>query len=77
MRNVWFIPSTDTLYKWLQRAGFNNVKLVDVSVTSVDEQRSTEWMRFESLADYLDPQDRRLTVEGYPAPRRAVFVARR
>jgi tRNA (mo5U34)-methyltransferase len=77
MRNVWFIPTTDTLHKWLQRAGFNDVKLIDVSVTTVDEQRSTEWMRFESLADYLDPRDRRLTVEGYPAPRRAVFIARR
>ncbi|MGD8912394.1 MAG: tRNA 5-methoxyuridine(34)/uridine 5-oxyacetic acid(34) synthase CmoB [Candidatus Thiodiazotropha sp.] len=77
MRNVWFIPSTETLHKWLERAGFNAVKLVDVTVTSVEEQRSTEWMRFESLADYLDPVDRTLTVEGYPAPRRAIFIARR
>ncbi|MEW8430171.1 MAG: DUF1698 domain-containing protein, partial [gamma proteobacterium symbiont of Ctena orbiculata] len=59
------------------RAGFSDVKLIDVSVTGVDEQRSTRWMRFESLADYLDPVDRSLTVEGYPAPRRAIFTARR
>ncbi|MEW8068099.1 MAG: DUF1698 domain-containing protein, partial [Candidatus Thiodiazotropha endolucinida] len=44
--------------------------------TTIEEQRATEWMRFESLADYLDPADRSLTIEGYPAPRRAVFVAR-
>ena len=77
MRNVWFIPTTETLHKWLQRAGFKDVKLIDVSVTTVDEQRSTEWMRFESLADYLDPQDQSLTIEGYPAPRRAIFIAKR
>ncbi|MEW8292656.1 MAG: tRNA 5-methoxyuridine(34)/uridine 5-oxyacetic acid(34) synthase CmoB [Candidatus Thiodiazotropha endolucinida] len=76
MRNVWFIPSTKTLHLWLERAGFSQVKLIDVSVTTVEEQRATEWMRFESLADYLDPADRSLTIEGYPAPRRAVFVAR-
>ncbi|MES9829880.1 MAG: tRNA 5-methoxyuridine(34)/uridine 5-oxyacetic acid(34) synthase CmoB [Candidatus Thiodiazotropha sp.] len=75
MRNVWFIPSTETLHKWLERAGFNQVKLIDVSVTTTEEQRATEWMRFESLADYLDPADRRLTIEGYPAPRRAIFIA--
>ncbi|PUB71793.1 MAG: tRNA 5-methoxyuridine(34)/uridine 5-oxyacetic acid(34) synthase CmoB [gamma proteobacterium symbiont of Ctena orbiculata] len=77
MRNVWFIPTPITLQGWLQRAGFSDVKLIDVSVTGVDEQRSTRWMRFESLADYLDPVDRSLTVEGYPAPRRAIFTARR
>ncbi|MEW8183876.1 MAG: tRNA 5-methoxyuridine(34)/uridine 5-oxyacetic acid(34) synthase CmoB, partial [Candidatus Thiodiazotropha endolucinida] len=76
MRNVWFIPSTETLHLWLERAGFNQVKMIDVSVTTIEEQRATEWMRFESLADYLDPADRSLTIEGYPAPRRAVFVAR-
>jgi tRNA (mo5U34)-methyltransferase len=77
MRNVWFIPTTKTLKKWLRRAGFNDVKLIDVSLTTVEEQRSTQWMRFESLADYLDPEDRSQTIEGYPAPRRAIFVARR
>ena len=28
-----------------------------------------------SLADFLDPQDQRKTVEGYPAPLRAVIIA--
>jgi len=32
-------------------------------------------MHFESLVDFLDPQDPGRTVEGYPAPRRAIFVA--
>ncbi|MCU7811711.1 MAG: tRNA 5-methoxyuridine(34)/uridine 5-oxyacetic acid(34) synthase CmoB [Candidatus Thiodiazotropha sp. (ex Notomyrtea botanica)] len=75
MRNVWFIPSPATLISWLSRAGFGDVRLIDVTTTSVEEQRATEWMRFESLADYLDPLQSAQTVEGHPAPRRAIIVA--
>ena len=75
MRNVWFIPSVKMLERWLRRTGFKNVRAVDVTTTSLEEQRSTRWMRFESLADFLDPADTSLTVEGYPAPRRAVILA--
>jgi len=75
MRNVWFIPSVPMLELWLRRAGLRNVRTVDVTVTSLEEQRTTPWMHFESLADFLDPEDRNLTVEGYPAPRRAVVLA--
>ena len=60
---------------WLSRAGFRDVRVVDVTETSIDEQRATEWMRFESLRDYLDPDDPSYTIEGYPAPRRAIFLA--
>jgi tRNA (mo5U34)-methyltransferase len=49
--------------------------MVDISTTSIEEQRSTEWMKFESLKDFLDPEDPSKTVEGHPAPIRAVFVA--
>jgi len=75
MRNVWFIPSVAMLERWLRRCGFRHVRTVDVSVTSVEEQRSTQWMQFESLADFLDPADKSLTTEGYPAPYRAVILA--
>lgn len=75
MRNVWFIPSTQMLELWLKRLGFKNVRTVDVNQTSIEEQRSTEWMRFESLKDFLDPQDASKTIEGYPAPLRAVVIA--
>jgi len=75
MRNIWFIPSPATLATWLKRCGFRNVKLVDVNTTSLEEQRSTDWMRFESLSDFLDPRDRSRTLEGYPAPRRAILTA--
>ncbi|MCG7367293.1 tRNA 5-methoxyuridine(34)/uridine 5-oxyacetic acid(34) synthase CmoB [Pantoea sp. ACRSH] len=75
MRNVYFIPSALALKNWLEKCGFVDVKIVDYAVTSTDEQRRTSWMTSESLADFLDPQDAGKTVEGYPAPLRAVLVA--
>ena len=75
MRNVWNIPTVDMLSEWLSGCGFEDIRLIDMSRTTTDEQRSTEWMRFDSLADCLDPQDSTLTIEGYPAPVRAVIVA--
>ena len=75
MRNVWFIPSCDTLIRWLKRCGYENIRLVDVTVTRVEEQRSTEWMIFSSLKDFLDPNDSSLTIEGLPAPKRAIVLA--
>jgi len=75
MRNTWFIPSVAMLEIWLRRCGFRSVRVVDINQTTIEEQRSTEWMHFESLADFLDPNDSSKTVEGYPAPRRAVLIA--
>ncbi len=76
MRNVWFLPSCATLVSWLQRCGFVDVRVVDITVTSVAEQRSTAWMRFNSLQDYLDPENPQLTAEGLPAPKRAIVIAK-
>lgn len=75
MRNVFAIPSPPTLAQWLTDAGLADVRIVDVTPTRVTEQRSTDWMRFQSLADFLDPQDPARTVEGHPAPLRAILVA--
>ncbi|MGY4878007.1 tRNA 5-methoxyuridine(34)/uridine 5-oxyacetic acid(34) synthase CmoB [Vreelandella aquamarina] len=77
MPNVYFLPSSKALCHWLERCGFNNVRVVDEAVTSREEQRSTDWMTYQSLADFLDPADPSLTREGYPAPRRAVIIANR
>lgn len=75
MRNVWFIPSCPTLETWLKRCGYRDIRLIDVARTTGEEQRSTDWMRFQSLADCLAPVDPDLTVEGLPAPRRGIFLA--
>ena len=77
MRNVWFIPSVELLIRWLLRTGFRNPQLLDLSVTTTAEQRSTPWMTFESLPDFLDPHDPSRTIEGCPAPRRALLTATR
>lgn len=76
MRNVWFIPSCATLAGWLKRCGYLDIKLIDSSLTTSVEQRSTDWMSFQSLSHCLDPGNPNLTVEGLPAPRRAIFLAK-
>ncbi|MEP1552967.1 MAG: tRNA 5-methoxyuridine(34)/uridine 5-oxyacetic acid(34) synthase CmoB [Paraglaciecola sp.] len=75
MRNVWYLPSTAALTLWLQRVGFTNIRVVDVAATTIEEQRATEWMDTQSLVDFLDPDDHSKTIEGYPAPVRAVLIA--
>ena len=75
MRNVWFIPSVAMLTLWLKRSGFKQVDILDITPTSCQEQRATDWMRFESLADFLDPNDPSKTIEGHPAPIRAMIRA--
>jgi len=77
MRNISMIPSLDRLCGWLNHAGFADIAVVDVAPTSLTEQRSTTWMRFESLEQALDPDNRQHTVEGLPAPVRAVVIGRK
>jgi tRNA (mo5U34)-methyltransferase len=76
MRNVWLLPTLAELSTWLRRSGFVGIEVADESVTTLEEQRRTEWMPFESLAEALDPANSSLTVEGWPAPRRVVVLAR-
>ncbi len=75
MNNVWFIPTIPLLIKWLERLKFKNIRVVDINQTSIEEQRATEWMTFNSLVDFLDPRDHNLTIEGYPAPKRVIVLA--
>jgi tRNA (mo5U34)-methyltransferase len=75
MRNVWSIASPKQIIEWLSQVGFVNIACIDKAVTSIIEQRSTPWMTSHSLIDFLDPSNHSLTVEGYPAPIRACFIA--
>jgi len=75
MNNAYFLPTVPCLKGWLRRAGFTNIRCVNVTPTTPQEQRKTEWMTFESLSDYLDPDDPTRTIEGYPAPVRAILLA--
>ena len=75
MRNVWLLPTVPQLVRWLEDTGYADIDIVDRSITTTDEQRSTAWMRFESLREALDPSDSSRTDEGWPAPRRVIVTA--
>ena len=75
MRNVWFLPSGAALVHWMERLGFKNVRVVNTDQTAYEEQRKTDWIDTESLQDFLDPNDPNKTIEGYPAPLRAIIIA--
>jgi tRNA (mo5U34)-methyltransferase len=77
MRNVWCVPTPEELCVWLRNAGFIDVCIIDVTATTIEEQHSTPWMRFESLSAAIDLQDASKTIEGYPAPVRAMVSGRK
>ncbi|MCL4134876.1 UNVERIFIED_CONTAM: hypothetical protein GTU68_051607 [Idotea baltica] len=75
MRNVWSVMTVDKILALLKAAGFKNPRCVDQNITSLDEQRRTNWMQYHSLREFLDPADISKTIEGYPAPKRGIFIA--
>lgn len=77
MNNVWFLPSVATLINWCEKMGFVDVQCIDETITSPSEQRTTAWKPGQSLADYLQPDNPSITMEGHPAPLRATLVAAR
>lgn len=74
---VYFVPTGSCLRNWLQRCGYRDVKLFCSHPMTPEDQRRTEWMTFESYSDFLDPQDRMKTAEGYPAPWRVFLQAKK
>ena len=75
MRNVWTVPSPELVETWFDKAGFENCTLLNTHATTIAEQRTTHWMPYHSLSEWLDPADACKTIEGYPAPNRAIFRA--
>lgn len=75
MTNVHFFPTFPCLANWLQRNKFKEIKLISVHQTTTEEQRKTDWINQQSLEDFLDPGDPDKTIEGYPAPQRAILTA--
>ncbi len=68
--NIYFVPTPKALENWCRRAGFSGFEVLEITTTTLDEQRKTEWIEGQSLEDFLDPADSTRTVEGYPAPKR-------
>ncbi len=79
MRNVYCLPSVNTLHTWLEDEKFKNIKLLNITKTTSKEQRTTHWIgnNTQSLKDFLDPSNSNLTIEGLPAPKRAVFICQK
>lgn len=77
MHNVWQVPDAATIDLWLTAAGFTPGAVVDITPTTPAEQRTTKWMPHQSLPDALDANDPTRTIEGHPAPTRAVILAHR
>ena len=77
MRNVYFVPTASCLAAWAERAGFRDIEIITTDTIGTDEQRKTKYMPFDSLAEFLDPNDATKTIEGFPAPLRVALRARR
>lgn len=67
-KGIWFLPTLPALTHWVRRAGFQKVECFFAEALSPLEQRSTSWAPVKSLIDFLDPNDKTKTIEGYPAP---------
>jgi len=74
---TYFVPTGACLANWLVSAGYGEVEIFHSHPMSSKEQRRTEWMEFESYADFINSKDPSLTVEGYPAPIRVFLRARK
>lgn len=77
MRNAWTIPSPTSLRTLFEQTGFTKITVHFFGPLTTDEQRSTPFAPYESLRDFLDPDDPTRTVEGHPAPHTALVMGRR
>ena len=75
--NIYFIPTIKALENWASRAKFKDFEILEIKTTNLDEQRKTDWIAGESLENFLDPTDKNLTIEGYPAPKRIYVKLRK
>lgn len=75
MRNIYEIPTVRRLRNWLHGCGYQQIRCIDITRTTLAEQRKTAWIDSQSLESFLNPTDPTLTIEGYPAPVRAIMLA--
>jgi len=77
MRNAWVIPSANHLHTLFEEAGFTEVSVHSFGPLTTNEQRATKFAPYESLADFLDPNDPTRTIEGHPAPHTAAVIGKK
>ncbi|RAP39059.1 tRNA 5-methoxyuridine(34)/uridine 5-oxyacetic acid(34) synthase CmoB [Candidatus Marinamargulisbacteria bacterium SCGC AAA071-K20] len=76
MRNIYKLPSPSQLIEWADCAGLKHDLSSDVLMTTIKEQRPTEWSTPVSLLQQLDKEDNLKTKEGHVAPHRIISVFR-
>jgi len=77
MPNIYFIPTVNCFKNWLNRAGFIDIEVIEITKTDETEQRVTPWTFGKSLDDFLDTNNKDKTCEGYPAPKRVYLKAKK
>lgn len=70
---IHWLPGPGAVLNWLRRSGFSKSELVS-TVTAAGEQRRTEFADMPSMEESVSSGK---TSEGYPAPQRSIFRARR
>lgn len=75
MRGIWNIPDIDCVAIWLKRSGFHHIELLEKH-NYFHEQVRTQWGDLPALTETLK-ENGQFTIEGYPAPKRAWFLAKR
>lgn len=76
MKNVWFLPSVDALLIWLKRLHFQIDYVGTPVLTTLNEQRNTNWLNKPSLIDFMQ-KDLTVTIENLPPPKRVMIVAKK
>jgi tRNA (mo5U34)-methyltransferase len=74
MKNVYFVPTLECLTSWMERIHFSNIRVLDISPLTSEEQRKTPFAPFESLEEFQDGKNPLKTAEGYPWPLRATIA---
>jgi tRNA (mo5U34)-methyltransferase len=74
---TYFVPTGACLCNWMKKAGFTDINFFHSHPMSSDEQRQTDWMQFESYSDFIDSNNPKKTVEGYPAPCRVFLTGKK
>ena len=74
MKNVKKIFAKNNLINILYTSGFKNIECVNESMTDIEEQRTTKWMKGKVLKILCINGN---TIEGYPPLCRSVFIAQK
>lgn len=76
-KGTWFLPTLNCLINWINRSGYNDIKIIYNEELSTSEQRETSWAPIASLKEFISLTDSSKTIENYPRPRRFYIKAKK